>query len=427
MRASAAEPPSSASPPSRAGSLRPTSGAEVALAGRDGRLDAPAISPGAAGPTSAAVPSRRKSGFCGEEGELLGALRRHRDAVLVAQPRLLAGDVGTGIAEGAVRIDEAVPDVDELAADAGGRLAVDLVEGRHVGAHPVELEGGHADPDERHVLLRRSPSPGHRRGGHIRAAHSSVPGDKVVEPIVIGWRSLEPSMTTTAAGFFSSISGPILCDPVEMVGAHEAGRAVRGVLDAGRRDWPPGHRSRPPASEPAMKVADDEDGLGVALFSTGAASSVARRAPAAPAAPAAAARARRGRALRAAALGGAALALGLARLGLALRLIAARRIDRRASAARRTLGEPNSMSMMVRGRSCAAAARTAGREAASRAAADDAAASGQRRGEAASAADRPSPPPLRFVMSGSVPPQEIEQAPWRRCRRHRRPPASDRT
>ena len=121
------------------------------------------------------------------------------------------------------------------AAGAFGGRPVDVVEGQHVRRHLRRLERRHADPDERHLRV------GDRLGQRIGRARSyslvqfSDRGGSRTSPTCICWRSLAPSMTTTAAGFSASISVLISCRPVVEVVAHEAGRAVGAVDDLDAR------------------------------------------------------------------------------------------------------------------------------------------------------------------------------------------------
>ena len=85
--------------------------------------------------------------------------------------------------------------------------AIDVVEGEHVGRASWRFEGRHADPEERHLALLDRLRPAHRCARWYSLVQFSLSGGSSrTSPTRICWRSLAPSMTTTAAGFSASIS-----------------------------------------------------------------------------------------------------------------------------------------------------------------------------------------------------------------------------
>ncbi len=83
--------------------------------------------------------------------------------------------------------------------------------------------------------------------------------------IAICWRSLAPSMTTTIAGFTSSIIVRQLCRPVVIVVAHKAGRDIAAGFDDDARRRLEGVRQAV-AETAGEEVADDQDLLGILQF-----------------------------------------------------------------------------------------------------------------------------------------------------------------
>ena len=173
---------------------------------RRARPEAPAGAAAGTRHPGAAIAEILRQRLFGVEGELALAGLRQVDAVVGAQPHRLAVDVRAGGDEGAVLVDETVPDVDEFAAGVLGRRLVDVVEGQHVGGHLRRLERRHADPEERHLASRDRLAK--RVGARAHIPWSSSPSAAVSRSSStrICWRSLAPSMTTTAAGFSASIS-----------------------------------------------------------------------------------------------------------------------------------------------------------------------------------------------------------------------------
>ncbi len=72
-------------------------------------------------------------------------------AVAGAQPPCLALEVGAGLGEAAVLVDEAVPDVDVDDARLVGAAAVELVEERDVAGVAAGAHRGQADPEDRNA------------------------------------------------------------------------------------------------------------------------------------------------------------------------------------------------------------------------------------------------------------------------------------